>query len=245
MRAYMWKREADNLLEVIEEWASDDVVIYWFHWPYDGFRRRDDYEPVAVIKGGVKLAARPHYRLTWTGDVYMRDGLPTIVFSTMWHAPAIKASLVGIYLRFLGRFLVEADYSPRRGDVPAWFRRAGLRIDFRDYAIEVSHDPLNMGFGYDLLGLPDFKALAAEVDEAIRILESGDVAGCLERCKRIVAEIRKSRAFGDIAELVEPFIEHADEYELDKRGFAEGLKEYLGYLGMALRELAGEEVENR
>jgi len=123
--------------------------------------------------------------------------------------------------------------------------RLRLRIDFRDYAIEVSHDPLNMGFGYDLLGLPDFKALAAEVDEAIRILDSGDVAGCLERCRRIVAEIRRSRAFGDIAMLVEPFIDHADEYELDKKGFTEGLKEYLGYLGMALRELAGEEVESR
>ena len=118
-----------------------------------------------------------------------------------------------------------------------------LRIDFRDYAIKVSHDPLNMGFGYDLLGLPDFRKLAEEVDEAIRILDSGDVAGCLERCKRIVAEIRKSRAFGDIAELVEPFIDHADEYELDKEGFAEGLKEHLGYLGIVLRGLSGEDVE--
>ena len=118
-----------------------------------------------------------------------------------------------------------------------------LRIDFRDYAIKVSHDPLNMGFGYDLFGLPDFKALAAEVDEAIRILESGDVAGCLERCRRIVAEIRKSRAFGDIAMLVEPFIDHADEYELDKKRFTEELKEHLGYLGIVLRGLSGEDVE--
>ena len=118
-----------------------------------------------------------------------------------------------------------------------------LRIDFRDYAIEVSHDPLNMGFGYDLFGLPDFKALAAEVNEAIRILESGDVAGCLERCRRIVAEIRKSRAFGDIAMLVEPFIDHADEYELDKKRFTEELKEHLGYLGIVLRGLSGEDME--
>ena len=198
---------------------------------------------MAVIRGRVKLAARPHYGLTWTGDVYIRDGLPTMVFSTMWHEPVIGASAVGFHTRLFGRFLREADYSPRRGDVPAWFKRAGLKTDFRDYAIKVSRDPLNMGFGYNLFGLPDFKALAAEVDEAIRILESGDVAGCLERCKRIVAEIRKSRAFGDIAMLVEPFIDHADEYELDKKGFAEGLKEYLGYLGIVLRGLSGEDVE--
>ena len=91
------------------------------------------------------------------------------------------------------------------------------------------------------MGLPDFKKLASEVDEAIRVLESGNVPECLKRCERIVAEIRKSRVFGGIAELIEPFIIHADEYELDKKLFAEELKEYLGLLRIALRGLAGEE----
>ena len=248
LRAYMSRRQAKNLIEVIEERASEDVVIYWFHWPYDGPIRRDDYEPVAVIRGGVKLAARPHYRLVWTDDVYMRGGLPTVVFLTDWHSPTIKAHLVGLYLRFLGRLLVEVDYSPRRGDVPTWFRRAGLKTDFRDYAIKVSHDPLNMGFGYDLLELPDFRALAAEVDEAIRILDSGDLAKCIERCRRIVAEVRRSRAFGEISELVEPFVRYVDEHGLpsrdeEKKAFTEDLREHLGYLGIVLRGLSGEDVE--
>ena len=249
LRAYMPRREAENLVEVVEELASGDVVIYWFHWPYDGLIRRDDYEPVAVVRGGVKLAARPHYRLTWTDDVYMRGGVPVVVFLTMWHEPVIDASEVGFYLRLFDRFFVEADYSPRPGDVPAWFRRAGLRTDFRDYALEVSRDPLNMGSGYDLLGLPDFKALAAEVDEAIRVLESGDLAECVERCRRIVVEVRGSRAFGHVAKLVEPFLRHVDEYGLpsggDREVFVEELREYLGLLGRALRELAGEGAEGR
>jgi len=98
-------------------------------------------------------------------------------------------------------------------------------------------------------GLPDFKALAAEVDEAIRVLESGDLAECVERCRRIVAEVRGSRAFGHVAKLVEPFLRHVDEYGLpsggDREIFVEELREYLGLLGMALRELAGEGAEDR
>ena len=31
LRAYMPRREAKNLIEVIEERVSEDVVIYWFH----------------------------------------------------------------------------------------------------------------------------------------------------------------------------------------------------------------------
>ncbi|MCF3653554.1 MAG: hypothetical protein L2C94_005290 [Aigarchaeota archaeon] len=99
------------------------------------------------------------------------------------------------------------------------------------------------------MGLPDFKTLAAEVYEAIRVLESGDLAECIERCRRIVAEVRGSRAFGHVSKLVEPFLRHVDEYGLpsggDREIFVEELREYLGLLGMALRELAGEEVEGR
>ena len=249
LRAYMPRREAKNLIEVIEERASEDVVIYWFHWPYDGLTWRDDYEPVAVIRRGVKLAARPHYRLVWTDDIYMRGGMPTVVFATRWHEPIIDASEVGFYLRLFGWFFVEADYSPKRGDVPAWFRKAGLKIDFRDYALEVSRDPLNKGLEYDLLELADFKALAAEVDEAIRILDSGDLARCVEKCRGIVSEVRRSRAFGHVAKLVEPFLRHVDEHGLpsgnEKAIFVEELKEYLGLLKTALRELAGGGAENR
>ena len=88
----------------------------------------------------------------------------------------------------------------------------------------------------------DFGKIAEDVDEAIKIVETGNIPKCLKRRERIVAEIRRSRVFGTaLAELVEPFIIHADEYELDRKAFAEELREYFGLLKIALMELAGEE----
>jgi len=42
----------------------------------------------------------------------------------------------------------------------------------------------------------DFRKVAEEVDEAISILDSGDVPECLKKCEKIAAELRKSRVFG-------------------------------------------------
>jgi len=92
------------------------------------------------------------------------------------------------------------------------------------------------------LGMPDVKKIAEEVDEAIRVLEMGNVSECLRRCERIAAELRKSRVVGEaLAELIQPFILHADEYKLDEKAFAEELREYLGMLRCALRQILGEE----
>ena len=45
--------------------------------------------------------------------------------------------------------------------------------------------------------------------------------------------------------LIEPFLIHADEYKLDEKAFAEELREYLGMLRYALRQILGEEVETQ
>ena len=45
--------------------------------------------------------------------------------------------------------------------------------------------------------------------------------------------------------LIEPFLIHADEYKLDKRAFAEDLKEHLRMLRYALGQILGEEVESQ
>jgi len=92
----------------------------------------------------------------------------------------------------------------------------------------------------------DFRKVAEEVDEAINILDSGDVPECLRRCERIVAELRKGKVVGEaLVGLIEPFLIHADEYKLDERAFAEELREYLGMLRYALRQILGEEVETQ
>ena len=88
----------------------------------------------------------------------------------------------------------------------------------------------------------DFKKVAEEVDEAIRVLDLGDVPECLKRCERIVAELRKSKVVGEaLVGLIEPFLIHADEYKLDEKAFAEELREYLRMLRYALKQILGEE----
>jgi len=92
----------------------------------------------------------------------------------------------------------------------------------------------------------DFKRIAEEVDEAIRVLDLGDVPECLKRCERIVAELRKSKVVGEaLVGLIEPFLIHVDEYKLDEKAFAEELREYLGMLRYALRQILEEEVETQ
>ena len=248
LRAFMEPWEAKSLVEVIEE-GFEHGMIYWFHWPYDGPRflsSREDYEPVAVIKGGVKLAARPHFTLTWTDEVLRIGGAPAIVFLTSWHHPVIRGSDVEFVLKTFGRFFVEADYRPRRGEVPRWFRDAGMGVDFRDYAVEVCRDPLNKGFDAISWALADFIEVAEKVDEAIGLLESGDLEKSLEVCRWIIAEV-KGKIFGEVlAGLVEPYVRHVDEHGLPpsdeaRKEFMDYLKKDLGYVKIALNALLGRE----
>jgi len=86
----------------------------------------------------------------------------------------------------------------------------------------------------------DFGKIAEEVDEAIRIVERGDVPECLRRCERVADELRKSKVVGEaLAGLIEPFLIHADEYRLNDRAFAEDLKEHLGMVRYALGQILG------
>ena len=90
--------------------------------------------------------------------------------------------------------------------------------------------------------MPDVKKIAEEVDEAISISDLGDVSECLKRCEKIADELRKSKVVGEaLVGLIEPFLIHADEYKLDEKAFAEELREYLGMLRCALRQILGEE----
>ena len=78
------------------------------------------------------------------------------------------------------------------------------------------------------MGLPDFKKIVEDVDEAIRILEMGNVPECLKRYEGIVTELRKSKVVGEaLSELIQPFVIHADEYELNEKVFAEKLRSIL------------------
>ena len=92
----------------------------------------------------------------------------------------------------------------------------------------------------------DFGKIAEDVDEAIRVLETGNVPERLRRCRRVANELRKGKVVGEaLVGLIEPFLIHADEYKLNEKAFAEDLKEHLGMLRYALGQILGEEVESQ
>ena len=66
------------------------AVEYWFHWGYDGFEIRDDWEPVIVYvkDGATAVAHRVHYQ--WrikTTSIILEGKRPIIVFAPLWHTP--------------------------------------------------------------------------------------------------------------------------------------------------------------
>ena len=86
--------------------------------------------------------------------------------------------------------------------------------------------------------------LPRNVDETIKIVETGNIPKCLKRCERIVAELRKGKVVGEaLAGLIEPFLIHANQYRINERAFAEDLKEHLEMLRYALRQILGEEAD--
>lgn len=68
------------------------AVEYWYHWGYNGFEKRDDWEPIIVYIDGAGITAvahRVHYqwRIKTTGIILDGDK-PVIVFAPLWHTPA-------------------------------------------------------------------------------------------------------------------------------------------------------------
>ncbi|MEM2614159.1 MAG: hypothetical protein QXO15_08050 [Nitrososphaerota archaeon] len=107
------------------------------------------------------------------------------------------------------------------------------------------NDPLNMGFDGAVLVLADTLQIAERVDEAIRLLESGDLEKSLEVCRWIIAEL-ESKVYSDLAGFIEPYLRHIDEYGLPpsdeaRREFMDYLKKDLGYVKIALNALLGRE----
>lgn len=66
------------------------AIEYWYHWSYDGFEERDDWEPVIVYvkDGATAVAHRVHYqwRIKTTG-IILEGNRPVIVFAPLWHTP--------------------------------------------------------------------------------------------------------------------------------------------------------------
>ena len=89
------------------------AVEYWYHWGYDGFEERDDWEPVIIyVNDGVvtAVAHRVHYqwRIKTTG-IILEDNRPVIVFAPLWHTPLNTYPAEGY---------VKANYTCVKGVTP-------------------------------------------------------------------------------------------------------------------------------
>lgn len=97
------------------------------------------------------------------------------------------------------------------------------------------------------MDLADYVKIAESVDNAISLLETGDLERSLEVCRWIAVEIgSKSVHSGALLELIQPFIDHVDEHgmprdEEERRRFIDYLRRYLGCLRMALDSILGRE----
>ena len=134
------ERPERDLIDVLYE-AEPSYVIFWYHWPMDGYalvNPHADYEPVILVvsrKEVVGVAARPHNRYVHSSEWFEHQGRPVIVFRTPWHEPVIfsgqPTAKIFAKKRF-SRWL--ADYPIVRGHPPQWFIKADSGISVYDYA---------------------------------------------------------------------------------------------------------------
>jgi len=102
----------DRLLAAAKVWKGYTVIEYWYHWPYDGYERRDDWEPVLLLIDGDEVKAvahRIHYNWRVAYSFPTEDGLPVVTFLYLWHTPMLKEP---------GEGYVSAGVSPVLGNPP-------------------------------------------------------------------------------------------------------------------------------
>ena len=89
------------------------VFEYWYHWSYDGYEKRDDWEPVVVYVNDDTVHAvafRIHYNWRVIYSPPVEDGTHVrITFGYLWHTPTIVQPPKGY---------VKVDLKPVIGQPP-------------------------------------------------------------------------------------------------------------------------------
>ena len=103
--------EYDMLIGKISEWDGYIVLEYWYHWPYDGPEKRDDWEPVVLLVSGGEVkavASRAHYNWRVLYVFPVENEKPKVVFLKEWHTPLFLEYLPENYYK-LSRGVVIRD----------------------------------------------------------------------------------------------------------------------------------------
>ena len=88
----------DKIIAYPEYIGSNIVIEYWYHWKYDGWYHRDDWEPVILLihdNKTVAVASRMHYmwRVMKSFDYVNGKGINgrvVVYFDYLWHTPLYR-----------------------------------------------------------------------------------------------------------------------------------------------------------
>lgn len=129
----------DVLLEIFSTYA-----ILWYHWPFDDYSGKEDYEPVILVFKNdllIRIGIRPHEKHDYYNSWVTENGKPVIVFTTPWHGPNIsrgglKDSLSGAFAYLVSDKII--DYELTNSKPPIWYIKDGTDIEIYDYAEQIA-----------------------------------------------------------------------------------------------------------
>ena len=135
-----------ELIDVTYE-LREKYAILWYHWPFDDYSGRADYEPVILFFDGAELKGigiRPHTQYKQTESWQEVDNRPVIQFFLPWHGPIILKG--GVVDPILGRLKWSRtskrvqDYPISEGSPPDWFISDGTDLPVYEYANSVARE---------------------------------------------------------------------------------------------------------
>jgi hypothetical protein len=130
------RRLKDVLFEV-----RGDYVVFWYHWPKDGYaitNIHEDYEPVILVvknNRAVEIGVRPHNAYRHSNEWLEHRGRPIIIFRTAWHESVIYNGQPSAAFFANSRFSTFLETYPiTQGIPPPWFTKADSNISVYDYS---------------------------------------------------------------------------------------------------------------
>ena len=132
-----------RLVDILYE-SDNKYAILWFHWPFDDYTNKSDYEPVVLVYRDNllhRIGIRPHQRYLSYRSWKTEGSRPIVVFHTAWHAPMIQGTnwgtLVGLYSTVERSNRLD-NYTLKKGRPPEWYNKNGAKKGIYSFANEIS-----------------------------------------------------------------------------------------------------------
>lgn len=133
-----------QLINVLYE-IFQNFAILWYHWPFDDYTEKPDYEPVILVFNDTDLVAigiRPHENHTYSVRWLTEGTRPVIVFETPWHGPVIFRGAIndGLTAAFTSSLFSDRidEYDVTEGKPPQWYIKDGTAVEIYEYAEQIA-----------------------------------------------------------------------------------------------------------